>query len=240
MQVTKLFQTGEINPKMEEWLLKFKDAVDALNHIEELFANMQGQEILGEIDEFVSITGPVYIGKGAKIHSNVTIEGPAYIGENVDVRSHTLIRNHAYLADDCVVGHGADIKRSICLNGAKIQINTFTGDSVLGAAARIGSGAVLSNRKFNQTEVYYKNENRENTPSNRGHMGCVIGRHSRIGANCVVSPGTMIGEHTWIGSGCVIGGKYDDNMFVTVKQELEVRPKDIVELESGKGEWEPA
>lgn len=238
MKPQSLFRSGEISEDMEKWLLRFDDCVDALNNIENLFENLNGQTILGKVKDFVAVSGNVYIGKNTIIHPNVTIEGPVIIGDNVEIRSHVLIRNNTYIGSDSVIGHGADIKKSLCLNGCKIQINTFTGDSIIGASARIGSGAIISNRKFNQSEVYYKDDEGNNKASGRGHMGAVLGRHSRIGANCVISPGTMIGEHTWIGSGCVVKGKIGDNKFVTVKQELEIADKDPVELKSGKGEWE--
>ena len=57
-----------------------------------------------------------------------------------------------------------------------------------------------------------------------------MGRHSRVGANCVISPGTVIGEHCWIGSGVVLSGTHADNTFILVKQELEILPKDEVVL----------
>ena len=69
-----------------------------------------------------------------------------------------IIRNQAYIGSNCVIGHSADVKRSICLNGAKMQCGIFVGDSILGCGARIGSGVILANRKFNQTKVQFRDK----------------------------------------------------------------------------------
>ncbi|HWP25073.1 MAG TPA: hypothetical protein VNL39_01880 [Xanthobacteraceae bacterium] len=227
-----------VAPELQAWLRKWPNAVEALNHIGELFAKLKEPAILGELDEHVSISGPVYIGKGTRIHPFVTIRGPVFIGDNVSVRSHAIIRSEAYIASDCVVGHSADIKRSLCLNGAKMQCGIFVGDSILGCGARIGSGVITANRKFNQTEVSFKDKNNNLHKSGREFFGAIIGRYCRLGANVVTYPGTIIQEHTWVGAGCVLHGTYGPDEFISVKQELRIRPKTRVKLRSGKGEYE--
>ena len=118
---------------------------------------------------------------------------------------------------------------------AKIQINTFAGDSLFGRGARIGSGAILSNRKFNQSSIKV---NLGNGPedSGRDFLGAIMGDQSRLGANVTLSPGSVIGAYTWVGSGCVIQGSIAANQLVTVKQELDIRSKDRTELKSGRGD----
>ncbi len=77
-------------PQMGAWLRKWPNALEALNNIADLFADLQENRILGQVSEQVSISGPVHIGKGTKIHPFVAIQGPVIIGENVSVRSHTV------------------------------------------------------------------------------------------------------------------------------------------------------
>jgi bifunctional UDP-N-acetylglucosamine pyrophosphorylase/glucosamine-1-phosphate N-acetyltransferase len=199
---------------------------------------MKKSSIMVDVGEHVSISGLVHIGKGSKIHPFVTIQGPVFIGENVSVRSHSIIRSEAYIASNCVVGHSADVKRSICLNGAKMQCGIFLGDSILGCGARVGSGVITANRKFNQTEVSFKDTDGKLHESGREFFGAIVGRYCRLGANVVTYPGTIIQEHTWIGAGCVLHGNYGPDQFVSVKQDLMVRPKKRLKLRSGKGEYE--
>lgn len=237
MRVTSLYDET-IEPQMKEWLDKHETALNALNNIHSIFASLKKNHIEGELDEFVSIEGPVHIGKGSRIHSNVSIQGPVIIGENVSIRSQSQIRNHAFIASDCVVGHSADIKRSICLNGAKMQDGTFVGDSVLGVGARVGSGAILANRKFNQTNIALIEESGDLYDSGRDFLGTFMGKYSRLGANVVMSPGTILGEYSWVGSGICLSGTHAADLLITTKQELEIRPKDRVSLVSGRGEYE--
>jgi UDP-N-acetylglucosamine diphosphorylase / glucose-1-phosphate thymidylyltransferase / UDP-N-acetylgalactosamine diphosphorylase / glucosamine-1-phosphate N-acetyltransferase / galactosamine-1-phosphate N-acetyltransferase len=226
-----------VEPRLVAWLTKWSDALEALNHIADLFVGMEENCILGEVSEQVSISGPVHIGKGTKIHPFVTIEGPVIIGDNVSVRSHAIVRSQAYIGSNCVVGHSADVKRSICLDGAKMQCGIFLGDSVLGCGARIGSGVITANRKFNQTEVSVLDGTLPRK-SGREFFGAIIGRYCRLGANVVTYPGTVIREHTWVGAGCVLHGTYGPDQFISIKQELDVRPKNRMKLRSGKGEYE--
>jgi NDP-sugar pyrophosphorylase family protein len=169
------------------------------------------------------------------VHSGVVIEGPVYIGEGVTIRPHANIRHGAYLGDKCVIGHSADVKNALALRGCKIQDGTFVGDSVLGQDARVGSGAILANRKFNQSNIKVSfTENGRVVDSGRDFFGAIIGDQARLGANVITSPGTVIGAHTWVGSGVVLHGYYGPNQLITVKQELEISPKEQVMLKAGK------
>jgi len=237
MEIEQLIDS-ELEQQLRLWLKKFSNAVEALRRIEELFGGLSKTTILTEVGEHVSISGPVHIGKGTKIHPFVTIEGPVIIGENVSIRSHSIIRSHAYIGSKCVVGHSADVKRSICLNGAKMQCGVFVGDSILGCSARIGSGVILANRKFNQTEVAFRDKEQKSHNSGLEFFGAIVGRHCRLGANVVTYPGTIIQEHTWVGGGCVLHGTYGPDEFITVRQDLDIRTKERVRLRSGEGEYE--
>jgi NDP-sugar pyrophosphorylase family protein len=237
LSVSDLF-VGPFEPTLAAWLKKFDSPLELLNGLPDLFTELRERRILGEVREFVSITGLVHIGKGSVIHPGAVIEGPVIIGENVSVRSHAQIRKMTFIASDCVIGHGADIKASLCLNSAKIQDGTFVGESIVGYSARIGSGAILANRKFNQSNIRVQDADGSLLSSGREFLGSILGDYVRIGANCALSPGTIIGPHTWVGSGLVLLGTYPADVFITAKQELEVRPKERVFLRTGKGEYE--
>lgn len=237
LTVADLF-SGPLEADLGAWVKKCRSPLELFDALPELFANLNHQRILGEVHEYVSITGAVHVGKGSVIHPGVVIEGPVIIGENVSVRSHAQIRKMTFLGSDCVVGHGADIKASLCLNSAKIQDGTFVGESILGYSARIGSGAILANRKFNQSDIRVQDSDGSLISSGHQFLGSILGDYVRIGANCVLSPGTIIGPHTWVGSGLILLGTYPSDVFITAKQELQVRPKERVLLRTGKNEYE--
>ena len=109
-----------------------------------------------EVGEFCSITGNYFIGEGTKIHSNVTIQGPVLIGKNVEIQSGALIRPGTIIGDGASVGHASEVKHAILQNKSKVASLAFVGDSILGKSARIGSGTILANRRFDQKNITIK------------------------------------------------------------------------------------
>lgn len=147
--------------------------------------------------EFVSITNDYFIDEGTTIGANVTIEGPVHIGKNVTIQSGALIRPCTIIGDNAVIGHGCEIKHSIIQNNAKVQSFTFCGDSLIGKSTRIGSGTILANRRFDQSEVIIKIKDQK-FKTGTEFFGAIIGDNTRLGANCTTTPGTLIGPYTWI------------------------------------------
>ena len=150
-----------------------------------------------EVGEFCSIKGNYFIDEGTVINTNVTIEGPVKIGKNVEIQSGALIRPGSIIGDNCVVGHGSEIKNTIMQNKSKVASLAFAGDTILGKSTRIGSGIILANRRFDQKNIVIK-INGEKIDSGRDFFGAIVGDSSRIGANAATLPGTMIGPYTWI------------------------------------------
>ena len=149
------------------------------------------------IGEFCSITGNYIIGEGTKIGANVTIQGPVIIGKNVEIAAGALIRPGTILGDNSSVGHGSEVKHAIIQNKAKVASLAFVGNSILGKSARIGSGTILANRRFDQKNIEVKiNGKKYNTETD--FFGAVVGDCTRLGANCVTVPGTLVGPYTWI------------------------------------------
>ncbi|MFZ2587655.1 MAG: DapH/DapD/GlmU-related protein [Alphaproteobacteria bacterium] len=230
-----LFDVAKLPAPLAAFLETCPTPLEALNRLPELL-QFKGQTIKGTVQDGAVLQGDIWIEEGAFVHAGAVLEGPVYVGKNTKVGPHASLRNGVYLGDECVIGHGADIKNTLAVHGAKIQINTFAGDSVLGRGARVGSGAVLSNRKFNQTNIKVDFGNGP-IDSQRDFLGAFLGDQSRVGANVTLSPGSIVGAYTWIGSGCVIQGSVPADSLVTVKQELDVKPKPRTELKSGLGEY---
>lgn len=151
-------------------------------------------EIKGDAPNF---HGNYYIGEGTVIYNDVTIIGPVYIGKNVEILPGAIIRPNTIIGDGCNVGHGSEIKHCVMFAGSKVASLSFAGDCVLGVSARIGSGVITANRKFNQSNATLKVEG-ERVDLGDSYFGCILGDSSRLGANCVTQPGTHIGPYTWV------------------------------------------
>lgn len=154
------------------------------------------------------------IASSAKIATQAVIENGVIIGENVEIRPFALIRAGSIIADGCVIGHGAEIKNSYLGSGSKVQGRAFVGDSILGCGVRIGTGAVLSNRRFDQKEIAWQLPNDQTLFSGRDKAGAVLGDYVRIGANTVLNPGVTIGAFTWVAGLQNISGHLGRGLFI--------------------------
>ena len=151
-----------------------------------------------EIGENVTIVGDYFIDEGVKLRDGCRIEGPVYIGKNCEIGYQAYIRPGTIMGDNCVVGFNSEVKNTVMRGGSKISSLAFLGDSVIGSKARVGSGVIVCNRQFNQSNIFYKDDNGEKIDSNREFLGCILGDNTRLGANCITQPGTCIGPYTWI------------------------------------------
>ncbi len=190
----------------------------------------------GKIAKTAKITGKVVIGKGTKVYDYVTIKGPCIIGKDCEIRQGALIRPKSIIGNKVVIGHGVEIKNSIIFDECKISTNSFVGDCILGKGARVASGAITGNRRFDQKKVYIK-IGTETYPTDMDKFGCILGEYARIGANCSTAPGTLIGKHTWTYSNIMIRGVIPPKKLLKLKQEIEIIDKEetILEREDSEG-----
>lgn len=161
----------------------------------------------------------VSIGTNTTIGEHVVIHGPVIIGNNCTIMPHALIRSYTIICDNVTVGHGAEIKHSFIMPNAKVQSFSFTGDSVIGKSARIGSGTILANRGFSQENITIKFDN-EKFETNMDFLGAIIGDFARIGANSTTQPGTIIGKYSWIFPATNVWGIIPDEKRVRNQKSL--------------------
>ncbi len=206
-----------------EPLFKAKDFLDdqlVLPDVKE----MRGKA-LGACDFY----GNYFVDEGTVLYNGVTIIGPVYIGKNCEIMPGSIIRPYTILGDSCVLGHCSEVKHCVVFNGAKIQSTSFAGDCVIGASARIGSGAITANRKFDQTVVTIKHEGGR-IDLGTDYFGCVLGDNSRIGANAVTQPGTHIGRYTWIYPSTNVRGFIPSQKRVYQEAPLAIQDNEIHDL----------
>lgn len=179
------------------------------------------QEICtNNIQENVKIMGNVYIGEGTEIEAGCIIQGPVYIGKNCKLMYNSYIRPGTILGDNCVIGFSTEIKHTIMRDGSKVSDLVFVGDSIIGKNSRIGSGVIVANRGFNQSNIVIKDENKNLINLERESIGVILGDNSRIGSNCTTSPGTFIGKFTWIYPHTCVHGFIPELKKVYDKQNL--------------------
>lgn len=198
-------------------------------YIKEFMKDENMQINKAEVGDYCSITGNYFIDEGTKIHANVTIQGPVLIGKNVEIQSGALIRPGSIIGDGCCVGHCSEIKHSILQNKSKVASLAFAGDSILGKSARLGSGTILANRRFDQSNIKIK-IGEEKVDTNTDFFGSIIGDNTRFGANVASLPGTFIGPFTWILPTLQVRGFIPEGKRLLPKTEYTITDNEKIEL----------
>lgn len=137
------------------------------------------------------------IGKNVIIHETAVIESPVIIHDNVEISPHAYIRAYSIIGENVKIGHASEVKNAIIFPNAKLASFTFVGDAIIGLAARVGSGVITANRRFDQGVIGLKDDLKY-TSFGLEFMGVILGDYSRLGASVTTLPGTHICPHTWI------------------------------------------
>jgi UDP-N-acetylglucosamine diphosphorylase/glucosamine-1-phosphate N-acetyltransferase len=125
-----------------------------------------------EIEPFVFIKGPVYIGKGCKIKSGTKIYGPCYIGDGSKI--------------------SGEISSSIFHSYVNKQHDGFIGNSYICPMVNLGADTVTSNLKNNYSNIKMK-VNGEEIDTEKIFLGSIIGDHSKTAINTMLNTGSIIG-----------------------------------------------
>jgi bifunctional UDP-N-acetylglucosamine pyrophosphorylase/glucosamine-1-phosphate N-acetyltransferase len=186
-------------------------------------------QVLKRATELLSKNGG-FISSTAKIHKTAELVAPVWIGDDCEIGHGALIRPFTIMGRGCHTGHGSEVKHSILQNGAKVASLAFVGDSVLGKSARIGSGVITGNRRFDQSEVTCKFADGTREPLGSDYFGVVLGDNSRLGANSVTQPGTHIGAFTWVYPMTNVRGFVPERKRVYHEQTLTLADNAALEL----------
>ncbi len=170
------------------------------------------------------------VGEGTEIGQYVVIEENVQIGKNCLIRSHVLLRSGTVIGDNCVIGHGSEIKNTYICDEAKIGSHCFVGDSIIGKGARIGSGTITGNRRFDQKPIdWLTNEGK--VASTKDKLGLLLGDYARLGAHVTTNPGVIIGAYTWVSGGEVVSQHIPEKTFVKIGGDI-VENKQTMDLSS--------
>jgi len=159
--------------------------------------------VLGEVEGSVTIKGPVYIGRGARVKGHTYIEGPVYIDEGAQVGPNAYIRPFTYIGKNAVVGFSVEVKASVVFEGAKIPHLSYVGDSVICEKVNLGAGTIIANFRFDEqpVKVWVKGSR---ISSGRVKLGAFIGGYVKTGVNSSILPGVKIGAYAIIYPGVVV------------------------------------
>lgn len=141
-------------------------------------------------DQYDEIAENVWIHVSAYLSPNARIDGPAIIGGGAEIRHFSYIKN-AVIGAFATVGEFSSVKNSILFDRVSLHGHNEVLSSVIGYECVIGAGSILADTRadkacitFDMPEGVYL--------TGKSHLGSVICDTTRIGAGCVIAPGTVI------------------------------------------------
>lgn len=127
------------------------------------------------------------------IEEGAMIKGPAWISEGCFIGSNAYIRDGVFLGKNVSIGPGCEIKSSILMNNTRVAHFNFIGDSIIGNDVNFEAGALVANHYNERKDRFIKVlDGLFTVDTHIQKFGALIGDHSRIGANAVLSPGTLL------------------------------------------------
>lgn len=153
------------------------------------------------LDSNFIINDNVAIHKTAKVEEGVVLKGPVIISENCFIGAHAYLRGGVFLDKNVSIGPGCEIKSSIVLAHSALAHFNFIGDSILGSYVNMEAGSIIANHHNDRAEkeisVLVDDDMLMKTGSTK--FGALVGDHSKIGANAVLSPGTILKSRSIVG-----------------------------------------
>ena len=135
----------------------------------------------------------IAIHKKAQIEENVTLKGPIIILNGCFVGAHAYLRGGVYLGEKSIIGPGCEVKSSLIMSGSALAHFNFVGDSLVGSYVNMEAGSIIANHyneRLDKTIFVMVNEKKTQIDSVK--FGALVGDHTKIGANAVLSPGTIL------------------------------------------------
>ena len=139
-----------------------------------------------------AFTGPIYIGKGAKIMEGSIVRGSFAMCENSVLKIGAKMYGPTTLGPYCKVG--GEVNNSVLFGFSSKGHEGFLGNSVLGEWCNLGADTNTSNLKNNYAEVKLWNyESDRFAKTGLQFCGMMMGDHSKCGINTMFNTGTVVG-----------------------------------------------
>ena len=137
-------------------------------------------------------SGPIYIGKNAKVMEGSVIKGPFGMCENAEVKMAARVSDSTTLGPYCKVG--GEVSNSVLMGYSSKGHDGYLGNSVLGEWCNLGADTNNSNLKNNYAEVKLWDYNTGRfAKTGLQFCGLIMGDHSKCGINTMFNTGTVVG-----------------------------------------------
>jgi len=139
----------------------------------------------------------VLVHKEATIEQGAIIKPPAIISASCFVAATAYLRGGVFLDQSVTIGPGCELKSTIVFDSSTLAHLNFVGDSIVGSGVNLEAGVVVANH-FNERpeQEITVHVGAQTIRTGVVKFGALIGDHSRVGANAVLSPGTVLAPKT--------------------------------------------
>lgn len=198
------------------------------NYLDQLIESIDGPLVNGAVHEQAVIGERVYLAPGVIVEANAVIKGPAWIGAGTTVRSGAYIRENVICGDNCVLGNSCEFKNCLLFNRAEVPHFNYVGDSIIGYKGHLGAGVICSNVRLDRANVVIRDTENSNIDTGLRKFGAIVGDHTEVGCNSVLSPGSILGRDSIIYPCTSWQGVLESQSIVKTKQ-----PQQVVKRHSG-------
>jgi UDP-N-acetylglucosamine diphosphorylase / glucose-1-phosphate thymidylyltransferase / UDP-N-acetylgalactosamine diphosphorylase / glucosamine-1-phosphate N-acetyltransferase / galactosamine-1-phosphate N-acetyltransferase len=143
------------------------------------------------------------VNEGIAIHKSVIIEpgavlkAPIIVLANSFIGAHAYLRGGVFLGESVVIGPGCEIKSSIICAKSSVAHFNFIGDSIIGSHVNFEAGSITANYHNDKSDKrIFSVYNSSVIDTGVDKFGSLVGDHSKIGANAVLSPGTLLAKNS--------------------------------------------
>jgi bifunctional N-acetylglucosamine-1-phosphate-uridyltransferase/glucosamine-1-phosphate-acetyltransferase GlmU-like protein len=156
--------------------------------------------LISNLGDDFSIEDGIAIHKTAIVEPGAIIKPPVIVFANCFIGAHAYLRGGVYLGDSVVIGPGCEIKSSVIGAHSHMAHFNFIGDSIIGSYVNFEAGAITANYHNDKPDKHiYSVYNSNVMDTGVEKFGSLVGDHTKIGANAVLSPGTLLPKNTIIG-----------------------------------------
>lgn len=137
-------------------------------------------------------TGPIYIGKNAKILEGCLVRGGLALCEGAILKMGTKLYGATTVGPQGKIG--GEVYNSVLFGNSNKGHDGYLGNSVLGEWCNIGAGSNISNLKNNYASVRLWDYATEKfMPTELQFCGLLMGDHSKCSINTMFNTGTVVG-----------------------------------------------
>lgn len=200
LSVDRLFPSGA--SLFWDELLKYAYPWEALDAVEpfllDFISKVERQGYVYEGERYFEIRDGVIVCEDVRLSSDIELQPPCVIMSGAELRHGAFIRGGVLIGRRCVIGNSTEIKNSVLFDGAAVPHFNYVGDSLIGAGAHFGAGAVTSNLKSDGGGVAIKVYGRDPIYTGRRKLGAIVGDRVEVGCGSVLCPGCVVGAKSII------------------------------------------